>query len=335
MNNLPLAIEEVTASWLSAALGAEVAEVETTGIIWGTATKVLLQVRYAADSIGLPKRICVKGGFVPDLLAIMAPGYQDEARFYRDIAPLFGAGLPHCWYAEIDEETGQGIVVLEDLAAAGVRFCDAREPLRPGQVFDGLRLLATLHGTTTDASWLSGTPYFRPMVSGLLAPEHWDAHVGTTDSDAVRAVLTDRSRIATAFERLWAGEDSRPHVLIHGDANLTNVCLDADGTPSFVDWQFVCRGDAAHDVALFVIGALSVDDRRTHERALVREYLKLRRGDVEDENIFWNAYRAHAIHGACYALTPDAMQPAPIRAALAERYAVAMQDLGTLDLLAP
>jgi hypothetical protein len=65
---------------------------------------------------------------------------------------------------------------------------------------------------------------------------------------------------------------------------------------------------------------------------LLQEYLKLRTAP-EDEITFWNAYRAHAIHGACYALTPDAMQPAPIRAALAQRYATAMLDLGTLDLL--
>jgi hypothetical protein len=333
VSKLPLAVEDVTASWLSDALGADVTEVEPTGIVWGTATKVLLRVQYTGGGDGLPTRICVKGGFVPELLAIMAPGYQDEARFYRDIAPRFGAGLPHCWYADVDKDTGQGIVILEDLAAAGVRFADAREPLRPSQVFDGLRLLATLHDTDAEAPWLSTTPYFRPMVSGLLTPEHWDAHVGSVDSPTVAAVLADRTRIATAFERLWMGEDNRPHVLIHGDANLTNVCLDADGMPSFVDWQFVCHGDAAHDVALFVIGALEIDQRREHERALLHEYLKLRHSGGEDENIFWNAYRAHAIHGACYALTPDAMQPAPIRAALAERYATAMLDLGTLELL--
>jgi aminoglycoside phosphotransferase (APT) family kinase protein len=333
MSKLPLAVEDVTTSWLSDALGAAVAEVEPTGIVWGTATKVLLRVRYATGGVGLPTRICVKGGFVPELLAIMAPGYQDEARFYRDIAPRFGAALPRCWYAAVDEDTGQGIVVLEDLAAVGVRFCDAREPLRPSQVFDGLRLLAALHDTSTDAPWLSATPYFRPMVAGLLTPEHWDAHVGSVDSANVAAVLADRARIATAFERLWLGEDNRPRALIHGDANLTNVCLDGDGMPSFVDWQFVCHGDAAHDVALFVIGALEIEDRRALERDLIREYLALRGPEVEDENIFWNAYRAHAIHGACYALTPDAMQPAPIRAALAERYATAMLDLGTLELL--
>jgi aminoglycoside phosphotransferase (APT) family kinase protein len=329
---LPLAVEDVTASWLSDALGAEVSAVEPTKVIWGTATKVLLRVQYATAGAGLPGRVCVKGGFVPELLAIMAPGYQDEARFYRDIAPVFGAGLPRCWFAEVDEDSGQGIVILEDLAAAGVRFADAREPLRPSQVFDGLRLLATLHNMMTEVAWLSATPYFRPMVSGLLAPEHWDAHIGSLDSPAVAAALPDRTRLATAFERLWAGEDNRPHALIHGDANLTNVCLDIEGTPTFVDWQFVCRGDAAHDVALFVIGALDIENRRTHERALLQEYLKLRTGP-EDENTFWNAYRAHAIHGACYALTPDAMQPREIRAALAERYATAVLDLDTFTVL--
>jgi Protein of unknown function (DUF1679) len=110
------------------------------------------------------------------------------------------------------------------------------------------------------------------------------------------------------------------------------VCLDR-GAPRFVDWQFVCRGDAAHDVTLFLIGALDPADRQVHERALLRAYLAARGPDAEQVEEFWAAYRRHAIHGAAYALTPDVMQPREIRAALAERFAQAMLDLDTLALL--
>src|SRR5207237_6107614 len=124
------------------------------------------------------EQVCVKGGFVPELFAMMAPGYQAEARFYRDIAPSLDAGLPRCWFADLDDDSGQGIVVLDDLAAAGSRFCDAREPLTVDQVAAGLRLLAGLHRSDATAPWLSSTPYFRPMVSGLLGPRHWGPTIG-------------------------------------------------------------------------------------------------------------------------------------------------------------
>jgi hypothetical protein len=336
---LPLAVEEITAPWLSAALTSalrrevRVDNLELTGVVAGTATKALIRVEYSAGGDGLPDRFCVKGGFVPELRAIMAPGYAAEACFYRDIAPMLTGGLPRCWFADLDAGSGQGIVVLDDLVARGVQFCDARHPLGVDRTAAGLELLAGWHARSDIApSWLPTTPYFRPMVAGLLTPEHWNSHIDTVDSDAVRAVLTSSERIARAFVALWADEDERPATLIHGDANPTNGCLDGDA-PRFVDWQFVCRGDAAHDVALFLIGALDPAERREQERPLLRTYLAARGADAEPVAEFWTAYRRHAIHGAAYALTPDVMQPREVRAALADRFAQAMLDLDSLDLL--
>ncbi|HUR73735.1 MAG TPA: hypothetical protein VMZ00_05625, partial [Sporichthya sp.] len=94
---LPMTVEEVD-PWLRDVLGVE--KVEQTGIVWGTATKVLVEVTYPG---GRTERLCVKGGFVPELRAIMAMGYRAEALFYRDIAPRLGAGIPHCHYAAADE----------------------------------------------------------------------------------------------------------------------------------------------------------------------------------------------------------------------------------------
>ena len=331
---LPLTTDEVTAGWLADALDAGVERAETTGIVWGTATKVLLEVTYAGGEDRYPARLCVKGGFVPELLGIMGPGYQAEARFYRDVAPRLGAGVPRCFFAALDDTTGQGVVVLEDLAAAGARFCDARRPLSPDQVAAGLDMLAAWHARKDlDDPWLAGNPHFRPMVRGLLSPEHWDAHIGQTVSGPVLDVLTDRLRVGRAFDALWASEDTRPPTFVHGDANLTNVYLDAAGAPRFLDWQFACRCDPLHDVALFLVGALSVEDRRTHEQALLRGYLAARGEGAEPFDTAWDAYRRHPLHGVMYALTPEAMQPADVRAALADRFAQAAVDLETLAAL--
>jgi len=337
---LPLSIDEVTEQWLTSALASAaddevvVDHVGITAIVWGTATKVLLDVKYEAGEGSFPARLCVKGGFVPELRPIMAAGYQAEARFYRDVAPKLGDGVPTAYFTGIDADSGQGIVILDDLAAAGARFCDAREPLTVDQAAAALEVLAGWHSRTDiDEPWLSGTPHYRPMVQGLLAPDHWDAHIAQTTSGPVLDVLSDRQRVARAFQALWTSEDGRPNTLIHGDANLTNVYVDADGSPRLLDWQFACRSDAYHDVALFLIGALSTDDRRAHEQALLRTYLDARGSDAESFNDAWDAYRRHPLHGAMYALTPEQMQPADIRAALADRFAQAALDFDTLGLL--
>ena len=148
---LPLTVEDVTAGWLSDALGSVVDRADVTGVAWGTATKVLLDVTYAGGGDRYPGRLCVKGGFVPELRAIMAPGYQAEARFYRDVAPGLGDGLATCFFAAVDESTGQGVVILEDLAggrrtgAGRARRSGGRAQCLRGVVGVGGRAAAVIH----------------------------------------------------------------------------------------------------------------------------------------------------------------------------------------------
>jgi hypothetical protein len=335
---LPLRVEQITPEWLGTALSipgreVRVRDVSTAGVIWGTATKVMLDVVYASGGDQLPSRLCVKGGFVPEMLAFMAPGYQAEARFYRDVAPLLAEGLGTCYFAGIDEHSGQGIVILDDLVALGAAFCDARQPLSVDQVGSALELLARWHARTDlDVDWLNTAPHYRPMAYALAAEQC----EGRADNvpDPVARVLTSRERLLAGFRAMWADEDRRPRRFIHGDANLTNLYLDAAGRPRFLDWQFVGRGDAYHDVAFLLIGALSSEDRRSAEERLLRCYLEAREGDAETFDVAWDAYRRHALYGIIYALTPEAMQPAAIGEAMSVRFAHAVLDHDVFSLLA-
>lgn len=328
MTALPLTVHEIDTAWLSAALGAELTKVEQTGVIYGTATKILLEVTYPDGSTA---RICVKGGFVPELRAIMSAGYRAEALFYRDVAPQLGTGVPRCHYAAADDE--QGIVILDDIVAAGGRVNDPRQPLTVSQVADGLTAMAAWHARDLTLEWMPPFPYYRPIVDSLFAPAHWEAYIGQTTAGPVLDVFADRERIASAYRQLWAAQDARRPTFVHGDANPTNVYFDADGTTRFLDWQFACRTDPYQDVACFVVGALSTDDRREHEQALLRDYLAARGAGAEIFAEAWDAYRRNAVYGAVYCLTPEEMQPAAVRAPLADRYAQAALDLDSLTLL--
>jgi aminoglycoside/choline kinase family phosphotransferase len=83
-----------------------------------------------------------------------------------------------------------------------------------------------------------------------------------------------RLRLAGVLAELAAGAQT----LIHADLHLDNVIFDArgDGRSAVVlDWQTASVGSPAWDVALFLFGSLSVEDRRTADAMLLDRYTTL------------------------------------------------------------
>lgn len=107
---LPLAPEEITAEWLTAALrqrfpDISVERVEIIEVMPGTATKIRMRASYADGQDELPPQtLCIKGGFdrrryrkaagaVVKRMGLMDTdrAYQLEAMFYHDLAPAVKA----------------------------------------------------------------------------------------------------------------------------------------------------------------------------------------------------------------------------------------------------
>lgn len=327
---LPVSVDGLTAEWLSTALGRDVAALTVSEIIWGTATKVLITAGFGD---GTEASLCVKGGFNPELLAQMGATYQVEARFYSDLGARFSAGVPTCHFAGVDERTGQGIVILDDLRSPSTTFGDARQPLTPDQVSAGLDGQAAWHTFTGHPPrWVPGTPLWQPVIDSLLAAPNWERHTTQGKAAALPAELLDRQRLQDGLHSSWNADALGPATIVHGDANVTN-CVTEEGTrPWFLDWQLVCRSHWAHDVALFLVSSLSVADRREHERDLIASYVAARRDDLDVDQAF-RAYRAHLLHGLMYAFIPDEMQPPEVCAPLVERFACAITDHDVLALL--
>ena len=346
---LPLEVDALGPEWLSGALsirhpGTEVAATEIESITWGTATKVFLRADYAArPEDGPPAELCVKGGFQEELRPVAGGGYQIEAGFYRDIAPRLRAATPSCWYADDDPDHNQGLVILDDLRATGARFGSPREAWSIDDVAAALELHAGWHASTWDRTgagatqWLTvGSPLFRSVVTSWLEEDHWNDYAARPQTAPLDDALRDRTRVRAAVWRQWALDDSSTLALSHGDPHVGNTYIDPDRGPLFLDWQTICLAPWSDDVTYFVVGALSVEDRRAGERDLLRHYLEALAaagGPALGFDEAWREYGRHHLHGVMFSFCPPEMQDEDVCTIMAERYGAAASDHDTLRQL--
>jgi hypothetical protein len=199
-----------------------------------------------------------------------------EERFYREIGATFA---PSLYYSAVDDARRRVVLLLEDLTAG-----------RQGDVLDGCSIedaalvieeIAPFH-----ARWWGERAPVRAFPRG--GGDHdarQERYAGQADlfleryGDALPAALRSvidrlRSRLAGIRAKLGAGAQT----LIHADLHLDNVMFDArgDGRSALVlDWQTASVGSPAWDVALFLFGSLSVQDRRAAEAMLLDRYTTL------------------------------------------------------------
>ncbi|KAK6842748.1 kinase-like domain-containing protein [Apiospora arundinis] len=352
---LPLVPEDITAAWCSKVLGKSVKSAVITKEYHGTASKLIVELTYEKDNAG-PSSICVKGGFNPDLLAKMPMVkfvLRREAEFYYYVAPLVDLRLPKPYFCTTDTVNGQGIVVMEDLSD-DTEFGSPMKPWKVDTVRSNVEQLAKLHAGTWNPDeskfpWLTGSddlganPY-KSMILALLSPAAFADRFAEGSRPPMPDKLNDRERVVAAFRTLWhdtsAGQ-SKFRCIIHGDPHVANTYIrggmDGDGEPGFLDWQGLCFGHPFHDLAYFMIGALTIADRRAHEKMLVQHYLdtlnacgvapKLQLDEV------WDEYRKLVFHGFAWATVGKGLQPEEYIFAMAERHCAAIVDHGTLELL--
>ncbi len=128
--------------------------------------------------------------------------------------------------------------------------------------------------------------------------------------------------------------------LLHADAHIGNTYVLPDDQVGFLDWQVVRRGNWSQDVAYFLVGALTEDDRRDHETELLDVYrvaLELPAADRPSRDEIRAGYHAaHAYGLAIWLSTLGSVgyQSREISLLLAQRYAAAFLECDTLSALA-
>ncbi|KAI1366077.1 kinase-like domain-containing protein [Xylaria arbuscula] len=336
-SKLPAVPSDISPSWLTSVLGVKVRSIKRTKEVPGTATKLYV----TAKNENGERRLCVKGGFNPAFIEQMpwiVMIYQREVEFFNRIAPtLKGMDLPKAWWA--GHSQSQGIVVMEDLAARGCTFGNPEQTWPVYRVRQGVEQLAALHAKTwgvqpADYPWL--TSDYDQAILTLM--QTYGAVTNGPDRPYVHEYLRDQDRMTAVLKKHYRSRNPKFQALLHGDAHLGNTYLDR-GAPRFLDWQMIHIGSAFHDVAYFLAGALTVENRRTYEWRLLDHYLSILAKFGVRENLktsdedLRTEYRKSFLAGVGWLMCPYQMQPRECVHAMAGRYAAALDDHKVLEMV--
>jgi hypothetical protein len=342
---VPDTLDEVLdPAWLSAALGLSFPGIEVTDVHPGpVVSRVSTNARFRIECRGdlppaLPADLCVKGYFTDcsDTAAVSRTAGVPEAQFYRLLARGSGVRTLECVYADVDPATEHGIVITGDVAAHGATFLDALSPYRADQVAQSLEQYAVLHGRTwggdpSDEPWLAPRLEATMRARGLREIRgNFEGPIGSLVPQSVR----DPERLSVAVRRLAELlEEAEPRCLLHGDAHVGNLYLDADGRPCLVDWQLVQRGPWYIDVGYHLGCTMGTEERRRAESDLLAHYLdRLRAVGVDAPS--WDEARRMVRLGMVYGFFLWAITlkvAPPITTAMLERLGNAVADHEAYD----
>jgi hypothetical protein len=368
VTELPLTIDEIDTGWLTAALagsfpGIRVDDFEILSVRHGftTVIRVRLDVDDVSRSNGVPETVVVKGGFEP-WSRDRARTYAMEAIAYRDVWPVLPLNVPKAYFADLDSERKQAIMIMEDLVPRGVTFCSGLEPRGYEQVARTLSALAAFHAQTwnspeigpggrwdtssrfePDGRWVgisnNGAAIFRDYLyhGGFFRPEVFARLARLPRGTATAREFHDLEWAKLAMNYISSLGDILPNCIVHGDMHLGNLYEEPDGTPGFFD--ALPHKEPAHmEVAYHVTCALDPADRRRWDRALVGHYLdELSRHGVEgpslDEMMFH--FGAYLVYGFYVFFVNDTnWQTESFNTAHAARFSAAMLDHDTKNLIA-
>jgi hypothetical protein len=307
-----------------------------------TADRAIIQLRFEQGcDAGIPSQVMLKTMLVtPHAPPVM---YENEVRFYRDIRPALDLETPRIFAADFDSLSGQFGLLMEDLGLRDVVFPNATMDISVEQVRGLLRTLAKLHGAfwqsprlQTDLAWIA-TPVAGGM-SDIFSDHGYELVKDQVSKHPFKQALIaplglSLEEMSVCLKVFQQEALTQPQTLLHGDMHVANTYLPSESDGGLLDWQLLCRGTWAHDVAYVIVTALSPEQRRQHERDLLSYYSDLLRAqslrDVPDIDTQWYLYRKSIMWGLFigWLITPPANYGEEITTANIRKLVQACMDL--------
>jgi aminoglycoside phosphotransferase (APT) family kinase protein len=279
---------DLTPSWFTAALreggtiavGDAVTSVEAEPIGTGQVGLVVLARLGYDDSAQAPSALVVKlpspDGGSRGMAAALGL-YEAEVRFYEEIAPRLGPAIPRMHWGAVDAPAGRFTLVLDDLSGAA-EVGNMVAGCAPEQAALAIDRLADFHAPVWGDPDLPARPWLEPtrtdMLFAAVQPavdlflERFADRLQPEHLDLVRRLAP---HAAGYRARVW----EPPYVIAHSDYRLDNMLFGRtpDAPPiSVVDWQGTRLGPPLLDAAVFLASCVTPEDRRAHQRDLLRSY---------------------------------------------------------------
>ncbi len=341
----------ISADWLQRAFAAGgvvipqrlALEPEITPIGHGTTSEtVRVRASYNSGTITAPtSAICKIGRPLPNALGTTSP-FERERQAYALFGPEPAFRVPRVYFSAADA-SGLCNLLLEDLSVsarpgdqiAGCSFADASAVVRELARFH----CAWWNRTELDETeWLSRPHQFLPAYAkGAAVIAEWLAD----------RIAPDALGVMHAFGALaarWLDQAVARRTLIHGDPRVDNILFEEtpQGTRAcLIDWQSLRLGDPMADVAYFLSGSVSPDDRRAGERDLLAQYVSIiaKVDPTYTIELAIASYRANMVSGLWMTVIAAAYverteHNADLLVALLMRNASAVNDWGNLDVIA-
>jgi len=302
--------EEITPEWMTGALGAgTVTAVETEVMSVGQLGFVArVTLTHDDDTSDAPATVMVK-------LPREDPGsrqigvglgtYEAEVRFYREVAPTVSVKTPQLYWGDVESSTGRFTLVMEDLASHG----EPGDMIAGGTVDQAAAALEALvalqaprwnESALHDLPWLAAPERSQIMFAGVAPgfPPFAERFGDLLPADDI--ALVER---VVPHANAWAARmTTGTTVVVHGDFRMDNVIYPAGGDQpvAVFDWQAARVGLPLIDACVYLGGCLSLEDRRAHDRDLLREYhAGLQAAGVAGFSFddVWEAYRWGVFYG--------------------------------------
>jgi aminoglycoside phosphotransferase (APT) family kinase protein len=243
---------------------------------------VRVELAYEGHGLTAPASLVMK--FAHDVEARRAVGmklrlYETEVMFYNRIAASVAVPKAACYFAAVDAQTGECLIVLEDMRRyrqgdnlAGVGLAEAKH------VIDAITPLHAAYWENTgheflrdvmrvDSTWKER---YMELVDGTW--RNCLAQFGYCIPAAIEASLT---AYIGGFQRLHRMMADRAQTLSHGDPRMDNLMFnDGEEGPPVVllDWQTLMITNPLHDLAYLLSQSATIEARRAMEDELVRYY---------------------------------------------------------------
>lgn len=255
-------------------------------------TRVYIESKNDKIPSSIVVKLCAQDKQARDL-ATAFNSYRNEVGFYANYAQLVPVLVPRCYAHALDGD--RFVLVLEDLHEhrAGNQVAGATA----ADVISCVEAMAELHG----AFWNSA-----PSAMASMRKSSAVAHAGLAELIEQALAVTEVA-VSEALAQFLCAYTRTPLVqgfverygvsLVHTDFRLDNLFFHAsNGQVIVLDWQDVCAGAPAFDLAHFLMSNVNPGLRKRVEYDAVSAYQRRLNGTFNNAmslSDVWDAYRCY------------------------------------------